>query len=76
MAAKAAAPVSAEALKCARDLFTEARQLSLSELAAQLSSDCGLLVGPLQGYRLSEVETRLAGTGVHLARVPHEEDVR
>ena len=74
MAAKATLPVSAAALKCVRDLFAEARQLPLSVLAAQLSSSDGLLVGLLQAYHLPEVEMQLSGTGVHLARVPHEED--
>jgi len=76
MAAKAAPPVSAAALKCVRDLFAEARRLPLSVLAEQLSSADGLLVGLLQAYRLPEVEMRLTGTGVHLAQVPHEEDDR
>lgn len=57
-----------------RDLFAEARQLPLSVLAAQLSSSDGLLVGLLQAYHLPEVEMQLSGTGVHLARLPHEED--
>lgn len=76
MSAKAAPPVSAAALKSVRDLFVEARRLPLGVLAAQLSSTDGMLVGVLQAYRLSDVEARLSGTGVLLARVPHEEDER
>ena len=74
MAAKVAAPVTAAVLKSMRNIFIEARQLPLNELAARLSSDSGLLVGTLQAYRLSEVTGRLAPAGVQLVRVPHEED--
>lgn len=76
MSAKAAAPVAAATLKCMRDLFIEARNLPLTQLAAQLSSAEGLLVGPLAVYRMNEVEARLKPTGVRLERVPHEDDVR
>ena len=54
--------------------LSEARQLSLSELAMQLSSDSGLQAGALQTYCMSEVTTSLASAGVQLVRVPHEED--
>lgn len=74
MAAKMAAPVPAATLKCVRELFVEARRLPLSELAAQLSSAGGLVVGTLAPYRMSEVSARLAPTGVNLERLPHEDD--
>lgn len=74
MAAKVTAPVSAATLKCVRDIFSEARQLPLSELAAQLSSDSGLLVGTLQAYRMSEITTRLTSGGLQLVRITHEEN--
>lgn len=74
MAAKVTAPVSAATLKCVRDMFSEARQLPLSELAAQLSSDSGLLVGTLQAYRMSEITTRLTSGGLQLVRITHEEN--
>ena len=73
MAAKAAAPISAAALKFVRDIFAEARQLPLNVLAARLSSNSGLLVGLLP-YRQSEVTARFPALGVSLERVPHEED--
>lgn len=49
--------------------------LPLSQLAAQLCSAEGLLVGLLAVYRMNEVEARLKPTGVRLERVPHEDDV-
>jgi cellobiose-specific phosphotransferase system component IIB len=76
VSAKAAAPVAAAALKCMRDLFIEAQGLPLSQLAAQLSSADGLLVGMLAVYRMNEVEARLRQTGVRLERIPHEDDDR
>lgn len=74
MLAKVSAPVPAATLKCVRDLFVEAQRLPLSQLAAELSSEDGLLVGTLAIYRISEVEARLKPTGVRLERVPHEDD--
>ena len=76
MSAKVAAPVPAATLKCMRDLFIEAQRLPLSELAARLSSEDGLLVGTLAVYRTSEVEARLQAVGVRLELVPHEDDDR
>ena len=76
MSVKAAAPVAAATLKCMRDLFIEAQGLPLSQLAAQLSSADGLLVGTLAVYRMNEVEARLKPTGVRIECVPNEDDDR
>lgn len=76
MVAKAARPVPAATLKCMRELFIEAQRLPLGQLAAQLTSEAGLQVGHLAQYRMSEVEARLAPTGVRLERVSHEDEDR
>jgi len=72
--ARGPAPVPAATVKCMRDVFVEARRLPLNELAAQLSSDSGLMVGTLRAYRISGVTPRLVATGVQLMRVPDEDD--
>ncbi|OWQ85195.1 hypothetical protein CDN98_17065 [Roseateles terrae] len=59
-----------------RNVLIEARDLPFSQVAAQLSSDDGLLIGTLAVYRMSEVEARLNAAGVRPERVPHEDDSR
>lgn len=76
MVAKATGPVPAATLKRMREVFAEAQRLPLGKLAAQLASDAGLQVGHLAPYRMSEIEVRLASSGVRLERLPHEEDDR
>lgn len=74
LVAKAAPPVSADALKVIRAEHFPARDMSLGALRNELISDFGLMVGYIPLHREHEFTAKLSAVGVRLEVLTHEED--
>ncbi|MYM30821.1 hypothetical protein GTP58_21015 [Duganella sp. CY15W] len=74
LVAKAAPPVSADALKVIRAEHLPARVMSLGALRNELISDGGLMVGDIPLHREQELTAKLSAVGVRLETLKHEED--
>ncbi len=73
LAARAAEPVSAAALKVVRAELANAKDKTLDDIRSALTTEPGIWVGSIPAFKIDELRSKLAAVGVRLEVPAHEE---